>query len=272
MLRATTALRPPAPVTHDAGRASRRPLRTVAVQDVTLVASPDVAEPLIAQLRAHGTLYAWAGSQPQPRALRGRGAVFVATLPEVPASLAVRHAWHGGLLAPLTRDRFRVPTRAPREAAVGLALRDAGIETPELLAYALYPAGPGLRRVDVCTRYIAHGWDYGAVLAAHATGIDRDAADAAVLDLLARLARAGIVHPDLNVKNVLLVPDEQGALCGWLLDVDVVRFTDQSARSTMQHNLDRLARSIRKWHRRHELPLAEGWLRQLCAHAVGGLT
>src|SRR5688572_8126297 len=69
-------------------------------------------EPLVGALAAivaqHGTLYAWARGQPQPRALSGRAPVYVATIPDHShTTIVVRHSWHGGLLAPITGDRFR---------------------------------------------------------------------------------------------------------------------------------------------------------------------
>lgn len=239
---------------------SPAPFRSGRVHDAMLVAVPALFDALASRLRAHDTLYAWAEGQPQPRALQGRGVVYVAELDECATTVAVRHAWHGGLFAPLTGDRFLVPTRAPREAAVSLTLGERGIETPEVLAYALYPAGPGLRRVDVCTRYVANAWDFSAVLSGLAHGLERGAAERAIVALLGRLARAGVVHPDLNVKNILLEPRDGSAPVAWLLDVDVVEFHDGVPRSIMQRNLARLERSIRKWHRRHELPVDEGWL------------
>jgi 3-deoxy-D-manno-octulosonic acid kinase len=247
------------------------PFRSGVVRGTTLVALPALHDALSQRLHAHESLYAWAESEPQPRALQGRAVVYVAELPECDTTMAVRHAWHGGVFAPLTGDRFLVPTRAPREAAASITLRARGIDTPELLAYALYPAGPGLRRVDVCTRFVPDSWDFGAVLAGLAPGIARGAAERAVLDLLARLARTGVVHPDLNVKNILLVPDGSGALRAWLLDVDVVQFRSGPPHSHMHRNVGRLARSIRKWYRRHDLPLDEAWLTGFAASALGAL-
>ena len=242
-----------------------------------LVAVPDVCAPLAERLRSHPTLYAWAATQPQPRALQGRGVVYVADMPEAGATVAVRHAWHGGLLAPITGDRFFVPTRAPREAAASVTLRERGIPTPEVLAYALYPAGPGLRRVDVCTRFVHEAWDFGAVLAALAPSTTREAAEQAVLTLLRQLARAGVVHPDLNVKNILLAPPTGRGATGaphiaWLLDVDIVQFLGAPAPVIMQRNLARLTRSIRKWHDRHTLPLDERWLTEFSVRALTGAT
>jgi len=247
------------------------PFRSHRVGGATLVAVPALVDALAERLRAHDTLYAWAEAAPQPRALQGRGVVYVAELAECDATVAVRHAWHGGLFAPLTSDRFLVPTRAPREAAVSLTLQARGIHTPELLAYVLYPAGPGMRRVDVCTRYVANAWDFGAVLHGVAHGLDRGAAERAIVGLLGQLARAGVVHPDLNVKNVLLVPGTQPTPAAWLLDVDVVQFHDGPPVPIMHRNLRRLTRSIRKWHSRHEVPLDEDWLARFSASGMSTL-
>lgn len=250
---------------------STSPFRGDRVGNVTLVSRPPLFDALAERLRSHDTLYAWAEAEPQPRALQGRGVVYVAELAECGATVAVRHAWHGGLFAPLTGDRFLVPTRAPREAAVSITLAERGIHTPELLAYALYPAGPGLRRVDVCTRYVANAWDFGAVLAGVAHGVERGAAERAIAGLLGRLARAGVVHPDLNVKNVLLVPGAESTPAAWLLDVDVVQFQHGLPLPIMRRNLRRLMRSIRKWHDRHEVPLDEEWFAAFAASCVGTL-
>lgn len=229
------------------------------VGSATLVALPDLFEALSARLASFVTLYTWAESSPQPRALQGRGVVYVADLPECKTTAVVRHAWHGGLFAPITGDRFLMPTRAPREAAVSLVLRQVGVPTPELLGYALYPAGLGLRRVDVLSRYVPDAWDFGAVLLDAAPGMEREQGVRAVLLLLAKLAAARAVHPDLNVKNMLLVR-EAGTLHAWVLDVDVVTFRSMPPAGVMALNVRRLVRSIRKWHMRHDRAVNEQWL------------
>jgi len=226
----------------------------------TLVALPAFFEALAQRIATHHTLYAWAAASPQHRALQGRGVVYVASVEECSANVAVRHSWHGGLFAPITGDRFASPTRAPREAAANVLLRAHGVPTPELIGYALYPAGPGMRRVDVVSRFVPDAWDFGAVLAGASPGIDRDSACRAILPLLAKLAAVGAVHPDLNVKNILLVRDELQHLHAWVLDVDVVSFRRVAVESIMALNVQRLTRSIRKWHRRYELTLDETWL------------
>jgi 3-deoxy-D-manno-octulosonic acid kinase len=233
------------------------------VAGATLVALPDLFNALAARLREFATLYDWAANAPQARALQGRGVVYVVALEECAATVVVRHAWHGGLLAPVTGDRYLMPTRAPREAAVNVLLRARGVPTPELLAYALYPAGPGMRRVDVVSRYVPDAWDFGAVLAGSAPRMSAGDVTPAVLQLLRQLADVRAVHSDLNVKNVLLVRAPNGEFSAMVLDVDVVSFRDMPREGVMALNVRRLLRSIRKWHVRHELPLDETWLAEL---------
>lgn len=201
-----------------------------------------------------GTLHAWAAARPERRALRGRGVAWAATLPDGETDVVVRHSRHGGALARVTGDRFVAPTRAPRELATSTALRAAGVSTPEVVAIAVYPAGPLLRRADVATRLVPNGRDLAAVVADCG---EPPAWVPAVVALLHALAAAGARHPDLNLKNVLLSPD--GA---WALDVDVVALGTPPAEAA-RHNAARLARSLEKWRRLHGLPVADEALRAI---------
>jgi len=208
-------------------------------------------------VRKHGTLYAWASSQPQPRALRGRAPVYVAALPDHPETVVVRHVWHGGLLAPLTRDRFRRPSRAPHEMAQSAHLRRIGIPTTTILGFARYDAGPGLCRVDVVTRFVPEAYDLGLVLARLVPDMVVDDALAATRVLLGQLARARVVHPDLNVKNVLL-SRTTGPLTAMVIDVDVVQSApDADIGDVMARNLQRLGRSLRKWRSQFGIDMTE---------------
>lgn len=208
-------------------------------------------------VRQHGSLYDWASSQPQPRALRGRAPVYVAQLPQGGPSVVVRHAWHGGLLAPLTQDVFRRPTRAPIEMARSRELQRAGIPTTEMLGYALYDAAFGLARVDVVTRYVDDTADLGMVLAGLAPTIKCEAALEATLDLLEQLAVHRVVHPDLNVKNILLHTPDGAPARAMVIDVDVVMVGTVTPAVAMERNVARLARSLRKWKRQFGCELAE---------------
>lgn len=228
-----------------------------------------VVESLVAIVQEFGTLYDWAAERPQPRALRGRAPVFVATLPERDDTVVVRHAWHGGLLAPLTGDQFLKPTRAPIELRHSATLRALGIPTSEVLGFARYAAWPGFRRVDVVTRFIPDAYDLGMIAAGLAPQIDCDDALAATVRLLAQMAAHGVVHADLNVKNVLLRASPRGALEALVIDVDVIVIDDaREPNDIMQANVARLVRSMRKWRSQFGCDVADTRLAAFASDAM----
>ncbi|MCC6772785.1 MAG: hypothetical protein IT360_16470 [Gemmatimonadaceae bacterium] len=195
---------------------------------------------------AAGTLYAWARSHPRARQMQGRLPVYAAPLPLDGPTVVVRHVHHGGMLAPVLRDLFLPPTRAPVELATSLLLSRAGVPTPPVVAYAIYRAGPLLRRADVMTVELP-GADLGASLQAPPGRDDHQPLVAPVAALLGALTQAGAWHPDLNVKNILLVPDEAGELHPAVLDVDRVRFVPPGDPNLRDANYARLAGSVAKW-------------------------
>jgi hypothetical protein len=197
-------------------------------------------------LVAEGGLYDAAARDLAARPLAGRGVAYAITLPASGARAVVRHNRHGGLLAPLTRDLFLPPTRAPRELAVSLRLTDAGVRTPPVLMYGVERVGWVCRRADLVTAEIVEGHDLATYMSADTPGSARAAAWAATRALLAALNAAGARHHDLNVKNVLLSPDVDGVKA-WVLDVDRVTFAEPFAERVRTGNAARLLRSARKW-------------------------
>jgi hypothetical protein len=185
------------------------------------------------------TLHEFAARQTSARSLRGRDIAYAVQLPSTSMRVVVRHNRHGGLLAPLTRDVFLSPTRAPQELEISLALRGLGIPTPDVVAYALYPPGGLLQRSDVCSREIPASLDLAQIITFG--GGDRAAAFAATARLVAALSRAGARHQDLNAKNILLTLDT-----AYVLDVDRVTLGG-APRVALDMNLMRLGRSLRKW-------------------------
>ena len=215
------------------------------IRGADVVARSDAAGG-VRQAMASATLYAWASRHPAARTLTGRVPAYAVPLPAGGPTVVVRHAQHGGLLAPLTGDRFLAPTRAPHELEVSLRLCDAGVPTPEIVAYALYPAGPLLARSDVATVLVPDSVDLAAILTADDESRRRDALDATAA-LLRALSAAGAHHPDLNIKNVLLAPAPEGGLRAYVLDVDRVAFGEPGRPRIAIANFGRLVRSARKW-------------------------
>ncbi len=204
-----------------------------------------------------GTLYDYAAHHPLSRQLAGRGIAYAVPLPDDAADVVIRRSRHGGLLSPLTGERFVGATRAPRELRTSLRLSRLGVPTTEVLAFATYPAGSIFRSSDVVTREVSGGRDLAAAL------IDADDDDsrrcllAATVTLLTLLDVTGVRHPDLNLKNVLVRRDDNGQLEALLLDVDRVWFDDPSRGRAGEANMRRFARSARKWRRLHGCPIDE---------------
>ncbi len=213
------------------------------------------------------TLYAWAATHPKRRPYAGRVTAYGVPLPNGTDRVVVRHSHHGGLLAPLTQDRFLPPTRAPQELETSLRLAEAGVPTPRVIAYAIYPAGRFFRRSDVVTEEIAPARDLGAALREARNAAARRDLLAAVAPLLAALAGAGVWHPDLNIKNILIggTPETRRA---YLLDVDRVRFGVPDDPVIARANLARLRRSARKWRATHGTGFEEAELNGLSQMAA----
>src|SRR6266702_3659472 len=220
----------------------------------------DRAASAVVQALSCGTLHEWAAQQPLRGEMRGRGVIYYVELPTIPATpVVVRRNRHGALLHCLTGEYFLPPTRAPHELATSLRLAAAGIPTPEVIAYAIYPVAGIFARSDVMTRRLPEGDDLPAVWS-KAGKAERNSVLAAVARLLSALAAAGAWHADLNLKNIYIagVAAEPTA---YLLDVDRVTFPGGS--DIAARNFKRLARSARKWRTRWGLDFDEDSLARL---------
>ncbi len=221
----------------------------VEARGVRVVAHESVAAAVQAALATARTLHGWAGAQPGAVALQGRAVAWRLALAEQ-TNVVVRHSRHGGLLAAVTGDLFLPPTRAPQELAIATRLRAAGVATPQVLAYAVYP-GPGpFARADVVTRAL-DGADLPDAWRAATTDASRQAIVHAVAALFRQLRHAGAVHPDLNLKNVFVVRGVPPV--AQVLDVDRIEFRDADSADAAYRNFVRFVRSARKWRDRHGL-------------------
>jgi 3-deoxy-D-manno-octulosonic acid kinase len=207
-----------------------------------------------------GTLHEWAAQQPAREEMRGRAVIYSVSLPTIPVTpVVVRRNRHGGLLGAFTGEYFLAPTRAPLELATSLRLAAAGIPTPEVIGYAVYPTAGMFARSDVVTRRLPVGDDLPAVWK-KASSAERDEILAAVSRLLSALAHAGAWHADLNLKNIY-VAGAGADVTAYLLDVDRVTFP--AGGDVAFRNFTRLARSARKWRERWGLDFDEEALTRL---------
>jgi Lipopolysaccharide kinase (Kdo/WaaP) family len=214
------------------------------IRDALVVSHGSTMSYFDSMLMEHRTLHQWAASQPEKRSMQGRFTAYAVPLPDVDVNVVVRHSSHGGLLAPFTRDVFRAP-RAPDELRISWTLRHVGIPTPRVLGYALYPTLHGqLWRADVVTREVSDAVDLAKVLSSDESVWDHGKSIEATVTLLRRLARTWAYHPDLNVKNILIAPDENSDPVAYVIDVDTLRFAEKNSEWM---NVARLLRSARKW-------------------------
>lgn len=225
-----------------------------------VVCAANVADGVRAALSV-GSLFRYAERHPETRPLAGRGIAYAVPLARSEERIVVRHNRHGGLFAPLTRDLFRLPTRAPHELWTSESLRSAGVSTPAMLGYVTYRVVPGVVRADVFSREIQDGFDLSAILIAPQP-TDVAQAWSATHRLVRALAKAGARHRDLNVKNILLERTRVGGLDAYVLDVDRVEFVpDRDAAN--EANVARLMRSARKWREVFGAPISDADLSDL---------
>ncbi len=249
------------------------------VGDSLVVARADLLPAAARALAAHGSLHAWAAARPGTKPLAGRGVTWAADAPEgVPIESGragsqaprwvVRHYRRGGAVARWLGDRYlgAGEPRPLRELRISVAARARRVPTPEVLALALYPAG-AFYRADLATAEIPQAMDLAESLWAEHAGADdpsaRMAALAAAGALLRELAAAGVRHPDLNAKNILLATADSGSMDGlpatpaaaeglvaWVLDLDGARVGPPLSWRRRREAEARLERSLRKWERR----------------------
>ncbi len=215
--------------------------RTWAFPGGVAAAREAVAEAVAGALAARGTLHAWAAAVPGRDRFEGRSAAFGVRLGD--ADAVVRHAHRGGLVAPFLGDRYLGTPRWVHEILVSERLRAEGVPVPEVLAAAAYPAGPW-HRADVATARVP-GRDLATIFFEGPPPAPprREAVLRAAGRLVRRLHVAGWIHPDLQLRNVVV--DDREA---WLLDVDTCREAPDAA--SRRRNLLRFYRSWEKWNRR----------------------
>jgi hypothetical protein len=185
-----------------------------------------------------------AGSSP----IRGRSVAYV--LPQAGGrSWLVRELRHGGMLRRLTRGLFcRLWGNRPlNELEVAGALERFGIRTPPVIAAVIYRRGL-LYRGEVAREFVAARGDLADLLCSDTAGEEewREAC-AAAGDLVGRLHLAGVLHPDLNLRNVLIVPREGGyGSEAWILDLEKCRIGPGLRQAVRKRMLRRMRHSARR--------------------------
>lgn len=208
-----------------------------------------------------GSLHDWASAADGAERMSGRGAVYSvpapAPGPDGRERWAVRHYHRGGALASRLGDRYlrTKRTRPAKELWASVEARSRGVDTPAVIAGAVYRAG-AFYRADLVTELIPNAVDLAEVVFGSDSTHDSRRALAAAGRLMRDLERARVLHADLNAKNVLLVSkgDEVEA---HVLDLDRCAILSLDAPPPGGSMRRRLERSLRKLGRRNRQPLSE---------------
>ncbi len=238
------------------------------VRDVIVIAPGELLDFTVAAVRAAGSLHAYALTHAHDRPLQGRGRVYRIAAPH--ADWVVRHYRRGGLVAPLLNDAYlRLGAPRPlRELHASEQARARGIDTPRVVAVAIAPRGP-FYRADIATQYIEDAIDLATITFGNDAALSGTPAPAlarrspfpsarsqsilveawaAAGALVRRTAHAGVLHADLNLKNILIA-GAASSPSAWLIDLDRCRIRSAASDRDLGRMLERIHRSREKLER-----------------------
>ncbi|GMR13597.1 MAG: hypothetical protein BMS9Abin29_1809 [Gemmatimonadota bacterium] len=223
-----------------------------------------------ATIRGGATLYDAASASSLDSA-EGRGVVHVIAAPTGEGrQWAVRRYMRGGWIRSLGDRYLRGGTPRPfQELAASAAVLRRGVPTPTVVCAAVYFRGI-FYRGDLITEYISDSRDLASVLFDVSPGESsegashRIAALSAAGGLIRRMASAGVRHPDVNAKNVLIHGDPKTP-DAMLLDLDRCVVSEPPESEPITPMYRRLERSLAKWESRTGRRISEEELRTLRA-------
>lgn len=216
-----------------------------------IIATSDALAFVRKAIAAAGSLYDHAASRPDAETIRGRGTLYLIRGPHGTPWL-VRQLTHGGLLAPVTGDRF-LRTGTPRpfnELRLSWELRELGLPTPRVYAAVVYYSGI-FYGGEIAREHLSPAVDLAALLFSdiERPPRQRQAALAAAGRLIGRLHEVGLVHPDLNLRNVLIQTADTG-FRAYILDLEKCRRIGRVTTGQRRRMLGRLRRSARRFEQR----------------------
>lgn len=214
------------------------------------------ALPWLEDVLASGqTLHGWASGHEDRQEMVGRGRVYSIPAPcrgpDGSDRWVIRHYYRGGALARYLGDRYLAvgDPRPAQEARAVSEARERGISTPSVVAGAVYRDGV-FYRADMVTEEISGAVDLaGALFEADPPPIPPEEALVAAGVLVRSLERAGVFHPDLNAKNIVLKPGADGPRAH-LVDLDRCCPRVRGVPAPAYPMRRRLERSLRKLERR----------------------
>jgi len=193
-------------------------------------------------LLAGAALETW-GQPLLDHGLVGRARLHVLDTPG--GQLVAKALSRGGLLGSCLPDVSWDRWRPAREAALAERLGALGVPTARVAVTRTTRVAPGLYRCDIATVRLGGAVDLLAALAA--TPADSWCSLASALGrTLARLHDVGLVHRDMQVKNLLVPADLAAKDLLAVIDLDGCRLTETLNTEARLQALTRFARSLVK--------------------------
>ncbi len=178
------------------------------------------------------------------QSFRGRSAVATWNYAAFSCPLVVRRCGHGGFWRNFAADRYLSDHRARIEIEHSRRIQKHGIATPDIVGVVFYKSG-FFQRMDVLTVQVPNSVDLVAFLKCRPAQQQLQGALVAVRNLLAQCAANGLLHNDLNARNILLANIEH-SIRAYVLDVEDVAWAPEKVEHVRAANLARLERSLRK--------------------------
>jgi tRNA A-37 threonylcarbamoyl transferase component Bud32 len=226
-----------------------------------IVAREDVLEFVKHAINESKTLFDYAARHPDAEAVKGRQTLYMIPGPGA-VRWVVRQLSHGGLLAPITRKRFLKSDR-PRpfnELLLSVRLQQLDIRTPNVVAAVVYPSGLSYGG-EVAREKIENALDLADCLFGKddLEPMERAGALAAAGRLIGELHREDVLHPDLNLKNIL-IQSPTGQPRAYILDIEKSEIVSDLSGSQRENMLARFSRSAHKFeHRAGRRISADEW-------------
>lgn len=190
-------------------------------------------------LGRHPTLYAAAAAAPDTKPITGRGTAYAIRHHDEDPWL-VRHYHRGGAIARVLKDRYaKGGNRAVEELKVSVIARARGIPTPEVMAAVCYPSRM-FARFDIAVGFIEQSRDLAQMLFEERVVAAEEIAKAA--SLITTMVQGGLLHADLNLKNILIAPDR-----AYVLDLDRCKVVEEPTAHDADVMRRRFVRSLEKW-------------------------
>ncbi len=185
---------------------------------------------------------------------RGRSAVKALTIPgHVDERIVIRQYRRGGPIQKFVSDLYWGKSRPLHELWLTWQARKRGVSTVEIVAACHTTVFWKLHRGHLVSKEIKNGKDFYSYLEHKGQTLSRAQVQekrkviTSIAVMVRKMHDAGIFHADLNLKNIIVQPEESGPQRIYLIDFDKSTIQNRLSERKRRQNLMRLNRSAEKF-------------------------